>query len=369
MVKHAFSVVRSPKSVLLVCGAAATLLVGCSKQKEASGQVVAKVNGTEISIYQLNTALGRAPGVTAQNAESFRGKVLDKLIDQQLAIGVAKEKELDRTPEVIQSLEEAKREILGRSYLDKVAATVPKTTDGEAKAFYAAHPELFGDRHVFQILELAMPAASNPPVYLLVGMMTTQSPEEIEKFLKEKKMEHLINRAVRAAETISPAAVKELAKLKVGQAGVVRTGGTISILKLVSSQSAPVDETVALPQIRQMLDNQKTMEAVTSELAQLRNKGKIEITGIEGKSAYAQKTVAEPAVVAAPAAKPAPAPAYAVKVDLPPPSDTTKTPAPGYAVKVDLPPPADAKGTPAASEAKSASGPAVDIVKGVTGLK
>lgn len=356
----------------------ALLATGCGKQKETSGQVVARVNGTEISIYQLNTALGRTPGVTPQNAESFRGKVLDKMIDQQLAIGVAKEKELDRTPEVVQSLEEAKRDILSRSYLDKVASTVPKTTNAEAKSFYTAHPELFGDRYVFQIQELAMPAVMNPPVGLLQDMLANQSPEQIEKFLKEKKIEYVLKKAVRAAEALAPAALQQLGRLKVGQAGVVRTGGTISILKLLSSQSAPVDETVALPQIYQMLDNQKTLTAVTTELAQLREKGKIEITGIDGKSAAVQKPVSEPPVIAAPAAVPAaaaapppllPPPSYAVKVDLPPPSAAPKTAAPAYAVKVDLPPAADEPSAAVATESKAGKPPATQIETGVAGLK
>ena len=326
-------------------------LPSCGKQKETSGQVVANVNGTEISIYQLNAALARTPGVTPQNAEEFRGKALDKLIDQQLAIGVAKEKELDRTLQVIQSLEESKRDILSRSYLDKVGATVQKTSDSEGKAYYAAHPEMFSNRHVYYIQELAMPAAANPPVDQLVGMVARQLPEEITNYLKDKKIEHIINKAVRAAETLSPVALAELGKLKVGEAGVVRTGNTISILKLLSSQSAPVDEAIAVPQIRQMLDNQKTIAAVTTELKQLREKGKIEITGVVGKTAAVKKVVAEEAPKAGPAPRPA--------ASLPPPPLA-------YAVKVDLSPQAT---PPALAGAKTDSPLPANILKGVGGLK
>lgn len=346
--KRALSNIYPGFSGMLMLSVSLLLIAGCGKQKETSGQVVAKVNGTEISIYQLNSALLRSPGMTPQNAGEFRAKVLDKLIDQQLAVGKAQEKELDRTPEVIQSLEEAKRDILSRSYLDKIAATVTKPNDDEARAYYKAHPEMFADRHVYQIGELATPTGKAPTDSLL-AMVTTQSPEEVEKWLKEKKIEYVASTGVRAAEQMSPAVLQEMRKLKVGQAAVVETGATTSILKLLSTLNAPVSEAVALPQIRRMLDNQKNFLAMTAELKQLREQAKIEITGVAGKSAVAAKFGSK----AAPTANASQAP---VSMTEPAPAPS---PAPAIAPAAIATPETPRVGTP----------PAVNIEKGVAGLK
>jgi EpsD family peptidyl-prolyl cis-trans isomerase len=324
-------------SAIVLCVVAA-LMTGCGKQKEASGQVVAKVNGTEISIYQLNSALSRTPGVTPQNVEEFRPKVLDKLIDQQLAIAKSQEKELDRTPEVVQAMEEAKRDILSRAYLDKIAATVPKTTEEEARTYYKAHPELFADRHVYQFQELATPVG-RAPVDAIRDMLKMQSTEEVEKWLKDKKVEYYLTTGVRAAEQMPPPALREIRNLKNGEVTVVQTGGTVSIIKLLASQTAPVSEAVALPEIRRLLDTQNDVKAMTSELKLLRDKAKIEITGIEGKTATDQKSAGQPVGAAATAPVQASAPAPVVK-----------------AAPLPVPVPAPAP-------------PAVNIEKGVAGLK
>src|SRR5688500_1830131 len=68
-------------------------------QKPAS-QVAAKVNSGEISVHQVNYALTRA-GVRASKPEmapQVRREILNRLVDQELAVEQAINKKLDRSP-------------------------------------------------------------------------------------------------------------------------------------------------------------------------------------------------------------------------------------------------------------------------------
>ena len=49
-------------------------------------EVAAKVNGAEISVHQINSVLAKATGVTNENAQRARKEVLDRLVDQQIAV-------------------------------------------------------------------------------------------------------------------------------------------------------------------------------------------------------------------------------------------------------------------------------------------
>ena len=91
--KNSFSSAKLRFSVVIALAIGTVLATGCGKsdEKKAATQVAAKVNGDEISVHQINNVLTRATGITADNAPQAKREILDKLIDQQLAVQQAEE--------------------------------------------------------------------------------------------------------------------------------------------------------------------------------------------------------------------------------------------------------------------------------------
>src|SRR5512146_2004707 len=87
---------------------------GSKDVEKPASQIAAKVNSGEISVHQLNYVLTRtgASSASPEAAPKIRREVLDKLVDQELAVEQALEKKLDRSPEVVMAIESARREIL-----------------------------------------------------------------------------------------------------------------------------------------------------------------------------------------------------------------------------------------------------------------
>src|SRR5439155_27355015 len=83
-------------------------------------------------------------------------EIVDRLIDQQLAKQRAIQKKLDRSPDILQAIEAAKSEILARAYLQEVAAAQERPTPDEVKKYYAEHPELFAQRRLYVLEEIAL---------------------------------------------------------------------------------------------------------------------------------------------------------------------------------------------------------------------
>ncbi|WP_158558926.1 EpsD family peptidyl-prolyl cis-trans isomerase [Rhodoferax lacus] len=289
---------------ILLASAMAFGLVACGKSedKKVATQVAAKVGSEEISVHQINQVLNNAntKDATPDTVKKMSREVLEKLIDQQLAISQATEKKLDRSPDVVGQIESAKRDILARAYVQQLVASLPKPTAEEAKKYYAEHPQLFSERRVFNVQELIMPNQEGLAEQLGTLNKAGKSTEDIANYLKGKDIKFNGGAATRTAEQIPMDLLNKLQPLKDGQSLLAQTPQTITLIHLASSKTVPVDEATALPRIEQFLGNQRANEAIASNMKGLRQSAKIEYMGEFAKSDAA------PAVSAA-ASQPAPA--------------------------------------------------------------
>ncbi|MDP3612388.1 MAG: EpsD family peptidyl-prolyl cis-trans isomerase, partial [Rubrivivax sp.] len=132
--------------------ATAVLLVGCGEKKEkAASQTAAKVNKDEITVHQINFVLQQQRNLRPEQTDAASRQILERLVDQQLALQKADEQKVDRDPRVVQQLEAARREIVARAYLEKVGEAAPKPTPEEIKKYYDEKPALFSQRRVYSI--------------------------------------------------------------------------------------------------------------------------------------------------------------------------------------------------------------------------
>jgi EpsD family peptidyl-prolyl cis-trans isomerase len=283
----------------IVC-AAALLLVACGKsdEKKTSSQVAAKVNGTEITVSQINSVLARTSNLTPETAERAKREILTKLVDAEIAKQEAVAKKLDRTPNVVQTLESAKTEILARAYVEQVAAAQPKPTADEIKKYYAEHPELFSARRLYNIEEISAPAGEGVTVRLREKVAKSRNLEEVAAWLKAEGIQYTANRGARSAEQLPLDFLPEMQKMKDGDMRVFERGANVAVLRLVASKSAPIDEARAANVIAQFLFNQRSGEAVAKDMKQLKDKAKVEYVGEFATSAAEAEAKAKAAAEA-----------------------------------------------------------------------
>jgi EpsD family peptidyl-prolyl cis-trans isomerase len=274
-------------------------IAGCGnkdveKPKPAT-QIAAKVNSGEISVHQLNYALTRTPGagsVSPEMAPKLRREVLDRLVDQELAVEKAIEKKLDRSPEVLLALENARREILARAYVEQITAGEPKPTVEEAKKYYAENPPLFAERRIYNIQEIVLPATAGIAAELR-GMVDAGKPmEEIANWLKAKGIKFAAGSATRSAEQIPLELLPKIHPLKTGQSLILEGPQTVTVMRLAGAQSAPVSEEAALPRIQQFLGNQRAAETAKQEFKTLKTNAKITYMGEFADDSKPQTTAA-----------------------------------------------------------------------------
>ena len=288
---------------LLALSAAAVLLVGCGEKKEkAASQKAVKVDKDEITVHQINFVLQQQRGLRPDQTDAASKQILERLIDQQLALGKAEELKVDRDPRVVQALEAARREIVSRAYLEKVGEAAAKPTAEEIKKYYNDKPALFSERRVYSIQEIAIEARPEQVAVLREKLAAAKNIAEFVEWLKANDYRFSGNQAVRAAEQLPLNSLESFARMKDGQAAIVPAANGVQVIVLAGSRSQPVSEEQARPAIEQFILNERKRKLIEDDVKAMRTAAKIEYVGKFAEGAASAAAAATPTPVAAPAA-------------------------------------------------------------------
>lgn len=283
--------------------AAMLLAAGCGEKKEkGASQTAVKVNKEEITVHQINFVLQQQRGLRPEQADAASKQILERLIDQELAVQKATDQKLDRDPRVVQQIEAAKREIIARAYVDKIGETASKPTPDEVRKYYDEKPALFKERRIYNLQELAIEAKPEQVDVLRTKLAEAKNVNEFVDYLKANDFKFAGNQAVRAAEQLPLASLDNFARLQDGQAVLQPSPNGAQVIVLVNSRSQPVTLEQATPAIEQFLLNDRKRKLVEDDVKRLRGDSKIEYVG-----KFAEGAASAPAASPAPAAAPAPA--------------------------------------------------------------
>ena len=255
---------------------AALLLAACTGHKKDATQSAARVDGTEITVHQINYRLQRERGLRPEQQEEAGRKLLEQLIDEQLIVGKAEKNKVDLEPGAQQALDAARREVLARSYVEQAAQSVPAPTDQAMHAYYDANPDLFSNRRIYTMQEYLakVPEAQIPALRAMVegGRPTA----EVEAWFKTNSLPFRGQQSTHPAEQIPLNALKTLAAVQDGHGLVASARDQVHVTYITASTSAPVAFDKARQAIGQYLSIESRRKATEGNLAALRTSGQID---------------------------------------------------------------------------------------------
>jgi EpsD family peptidyl-prolyl cis-trans isomerase len=283
--------------------AGAVLLVGCGEKKDkAASQTAAKVNKDEITVHQINFVLQQQRNLRPEQADAASKQILERLVDQQLALQKADELKVDRDPRVVQQLEAARREIIARAYLEKVGEAAAKPSAEDIKKYFDEKPALFKERRIYSIQEIAIEAKPEQVAGLREKLAASKNINEFVEYLKASDYRFSGNQAVRAAEQLPLQSLDTFSKMTDGQAVLVPAATGVQVVVLAGSRSQPVSEEQARPAIEQFLLNERKRKLIEDDVKAMRAASKIEYIGKFAEAAASAPAGGAAAAAAAPAA-------------------------------------------------------------------
>ena len=255
------------------------LLAGCSRVGGDATQVAARVNDVEISLAQLQHVIQRQPAVPPDRADGMARKVLDGVIDQELAAQAARSKGLDKDPRVIQSIEAAKREVLAKAYQDSVAEKATQPSTDEIDRYFDSQPALFAQRRFYVLQEVTVQAAPDSLAPLQRQIQAAADPSGVTEVLKDAHLRFNVRQLTVSPEDMPMALLARLSELQKGQSLMLAQLDGGRVLTLLSSEAAPIARDLARPAIQSYLLNDRKRHLIQEAMKTTREAAHIEYKG------------------------------------------------------------------------------------------
>jgi EpsD family peptidyl-prolyl cis-trans isomerase len=269
------------KSLILVAVLPAALtLAGCDQVKKLvggkpKGQVVATVNGDEITTIELNRELAGFASKDPKVMKAAQQQALQQIIMRDLLTQKAKENKLDKTPEYTVQVRRGEETLLAQLYQRKLAAAVAAPTRDDAESFVASHPTMFAQHRIMVVDQLvARPNGKVKPD----EFKPLKTLEEVKGMFDARGVPYRENVATVDTLTTDPRLIDQIDKLPAGEVFIVPQQGALMFNRIASTKALPIRGDIAVNYALGVLRNQKAQDLVRTQMIALRSGAEKSIT-------------------------------------------------------------------------------------------
>lgn len=261
------SLTRPAAAVLAL--AALVQLPACNRKEAPTGQVVATVNGTEITASELQ-AEAEALRADVTNP-AVREQLLELVIQRQLQATAARERGLDKDPRFLAQRRRAEQNILAQMYLMSVGAAA-EIDMRQTRSFILRNPALFDERQVLAIDRIGFAPAQALSKAEVAGVKTMKQGEQL---LLGKKIRFDRRSAVVDPGDLPPQVASNLARMADGVVFYDSQGDNGMFGAILDRKPDPVPMREQIARASTILKRQKRQEALEAAAGGLRKSAKI----------------------------------------------------------------------------------------------
>lgn len=263
--------IRAAGLVALACCAACGPAPNDASER---GTVVARVNGEDITLEQINERMAQSRWTGEGPPDAARRRLLDTLVDEQLLMQKAIAEGLDRKPSTRLAIEQARKSLLARAAVEEISGS-PQVSEKEARSYYAAHPDQFGNRKLFTFRRFVLEGAKLDE-RVKARLDLAKSPAEVAGALAAAGISYVQATQTRSAETLPLPVLTRVGRMAPGDILLFEEGGRSTLMQLLASNPDPVPFDLALPGIRAHLLEVHLRQLSDRVVKELRRKGRIE---------------------------------------------------------------------------------------------
>lgn len=255
--------------VVLACAVA---LSACDKKPE--GQIVAIVNGEEVSLSELNQELRGANVPEGADKKLIMRQLLQRVIDRRLIAQAAKEQGIDRDPEYIAMQRRGSEELLVQMYSRKAASGIKVPDAAALDKFMGENPAMFAQRVQLQLDQIVFDAPKSPEV--LKQFEADKSLAAVRATAERLGLKVEAGKGALDTATLPPAVLKQIETLPPGEPFIVPAGNKVVVSVITGRQPVAIAPDQMRPIAVEALRGQQFGKIGEQRLKDVRQKAKIE---------------------------------------------------------------------------------------------
>ena len=305
--------------ILTAAIAASMALGGCSQVKKllgggkASGQVVATVDGQEITSLELRQEMGNFSSRDPKIVKLAQQQALQQIIMRKLLVQKAKADKLDKTQDYTLQVHRGAETLLAQLEQRKLASGVTTPTRQDAQTFMASNPGRFAQRQVLVVDQVI----AGPNKLQADKLKSLTTLEQVKALFQQEGVPFQENVVSIDSLTADPRLVDQINKLPSGEVFIVPQGGALIFNRISSTRSAPFTGDAAVTYAMNALRGQRAQDVVRTKMDTLRKDAESKIVY---NAAFKPPPPAKPGAPAAPAAAAPATPPAAAAPAAPPPA-------------------------------------------------
>jgi len=245
-----------------------TLVVSACGDKAPSfpqGQVVATVDGKDITASELNSEMGKLGSLSGPN-DSRQQEALQRLIVRRLLVAEAGKLGVDKSPQAAMLTAQAQQMAVVEALATNFSKEVPKVSTDEADEYVRANPAAFAQRKLLFADQLVVGVA---PADLERQLQPLHTLDEAEALLKAKNIPYRHVGAVVDTATVDPRQAEQISAIGQNDIFFNRSGKSVQISAVIASRTVPLEGADATTVARNILTQQRTAGQVQQRLAEI----------------------------------------------------------------------------------------------------
>jgi peptidyl-prolyl cis-trans isomerase C len=251
-------------------GALALITTSCNKP-QPKGQVIAVVNGEEITVAELNEeAKGR--GISIGNDAFARRKVAQDLVDRKLLAQLALHDKVDTNPEFLLSSRRLKELLLAQKLVDLRSGAADPTA-ADVVAFIKAHPHAFDQRVSLRTGQIIV--ATKLPAKVQADLSTASTLDQAQQLLTAAGISGARSEQVLDSANLPEATMARLLPAS-GDLLLLPAGEGMAIVQVLSVTPQPTAPGQRVSTARDWLRQHRTNDALEELLDAAKSKARVE---------------------------------------------------------------------------------------------
>lgn len=246
-------------SSVLAAAMLGPLALSACHRAAPTGEVVATVDGTEITSGEVETearATGRS--LSGPQAPAVRNEILSQLVDRAVLAKQAERAKIDRMPGFIIARHRGEQLLLAQAELSRSLHNDDSITDAQVSSYVASHPTLFADRQQLHVDGIRLSSDDYNP-----NFATARSIDMVESQLRLEHVKYERGDGLLDSAGLPAALVAKLIGSRGGAPVYVPANGSAMFMTLLNTTPAahPLQEQ------REMARNLLRQQAITKQAA------------------------------------------------------------------------------------------------------